>query len=147
MHYDNPNFLVVRTREMVGAFSASALSTAFAGTTLKVYTKCAVLGVTFITASGGSVGGVNTIAVARIDASGTASIFQKQSCTIQKTTSAAGDVFDISLTTPMTLSSIKEMAALAVGGVTLADLGGVLSDVIWRYRLLPKATEKIETQG
>jgi hypothetical protein len=99
-----------------------------------------------VTGSGGSVGGNNTIAVCRVDATGTSSIFQAQTCTIQKTTSAAGDVFDISLTTPMTLSSIKEMAALAMGAATLADKGGVLSDVIWRYRLLPKLTEKIETQ-
>ena len=147
MHYDNPNFLVVREHFATGTFSASAASTSFIGTTLKVYTKSAVLGVTFVMVSGGSVGGVNTIAVARIvGAETTASIFQKQSCTIQKTTSAAGDVFDISLTSPMTLTSTKDRAALATGGATLADMGGVISDVIWRYRILPKLTEKIETQ-
>ena len=124
MHYDNPNFLIVRQHAASGTFSASAASTAFVGTTLKVYTKAAVLGVTFVMASCGSAGGDNTIAVARI-ASGetTASIFQAQTCTIQKTTSAAGDVFDISLTTPMTLTTVKDKAVLAAGAATLADKG------------------------
>ncbi len=147
MHYDNPNFLVIRQQAAAGALSATAASTAFVGTTLRVYTKAAVLGVTIVMGSGASVGGNNTLAICRIVGTGTtASIFQAQTCTISKTTSAAGEVFDISLTTPMTLGSIGDKAVVAAGAATLADVGGVISDVIWRYRILPKLTEKNETQ-
>ena len=139
MQYDNPSYLIMREKHIgAGTYSASAAGTAFNGTTLKTYSKMLVLGALAVVASGASVGSTvaKTLGIGRIQPSGTLSNFQKFSCTISATTSAAADQFDLSLTTPMTIASFGEVAVIVASSATAADHGCVLSDVVWRYCLI-----------
>ena len=139
--YDDPSYLCVRTERTVGAFSASVAGTAFAGSTLQSYTKMAIVGAQIVVGSGGSVAGTRTLAISRLGASGTLSIFQNFSCTLQATTSAAGQVFDFSLTSPATLESVGVAGVISASSATAADAGCVLRQIIWRYKILPYSVE------
>jgi hypothetical protein len=129
----------MRTERTAGAFSMSAAGTAFAGTTLKTYTKFCAHGVMVKLTSGGSVGETipKTLGVARIGAAGTASIFQKFTCTLQAGGSALGQVFDLSLSSPATVASYGESIVVIGSSATIADHGCVVGEVIWRYKILP----------
>jgi hypothetical protein len=114
--------------------SVSAVGTAFINSTLKVYSKALVLGCTVLVASGASVGGAVTLGISRGGSS--AQVF---SIVVSATTSCAGDVHDLSLTTGLTLTSISEFVTVDLEtALTLADRGLVLQDIIWRYRMLPQ---------
>lgn len=136
--YDHPDFLITRTKWIgPGTYSMSAAGTAFAGTTLKSYTKFAVLGAQIIIVSGGSVGGTTTIGISRLGASGTASSFQNTAATVSAGASALNTKVDISCSSDCTLASFGTGAVIVGSSKTIADFGCVVSDVIWRYRLLP----------
>lgn len=137
MQFDHPNFLIIRERQLAGTISTAAATSAYIGSSLKVRDKCVILGATVRVGSGGSAAGTQTLAIAKIDTGGTIlSTYQKLSLTSSAGASAAGDVYDISMTTPFTVSSIGEAAAIT-GNAASLDKIVVLSDVIWRYRILP----------
>lgn len=130
--YDHPEFTVVREVALSGNISCAAATSAFVGSSLKVRTKAIVLGCTFRVGSAGSATGSNSFKIARIDTSGTISNMQ----VLTLTAPVAGQVIDISMTSGFTVTSMGEAAAL-VGNAASADKIPVLSDIIWRYRLLP----------
>lgn len=132
-NYDHPNFLIIREKSLSGAISAAGVGSAYVGSSLKVAQKALVLGVTFRVGSAGSAIATNSIKVARVDLAGTQSAMQ-----VYTFGASAGmtDVYDISLTTGFTVHSLGEAAALN-GNAASLDKVVVLSDVIWRYRLLP----------
>lgn len=132
MDYSHPEFLIVRDGVLSGNISCAAATSAFVGSSLKVRTKAIVLGCTFRVGSAGSAAGSNSFKIARIDTSGTISNMQTKTLTAP----VAGDVIDMSLTSGFTVHSLGEAAAL-VGNAASADKIPVLSDVIWRYRILP----------
>lgn len=137
MQFDHPNFLVIRERALAGTISTAAVTSAYIGSTLKVRDKCVVLGATVIVGSGGSAAGTQTLAIALVAAGGTIlSTKQALSLTSSAGASAADDVHDISMTTPFTLASIGD-AAVITGNAASLDKCVVLSDIIWRYRILP----------
>lgn len=133
MQIDHPNFLVIRQQHLSGAISCAAATSAFVGSSLKVYTKAVVLGCTFRVGSAGSASGSNSFKIARIDTAGTISNLQ----VLTLTAPVAGDVIDMSMTTGFTVHSLGEAAAL-VGNAASADKIPVLSDVVWRYRMIPQ---------
>lgn len=139
--YDHPDYLIIREAHKSGTMSMTAAGTALVGSTLKSYTKFEVLGATVVIGSGASVGSATpkTLGIGRLGAAGTMSSFQKFTVTISATSSAAGQVFDLSLSTPATVPSTGESVIVYGSSATIADHGCVLSDVIWRYRILPFA--------
>lgn len=135
--YDHPDNALMREVHLDGPMSASAAETAFVGSTLRSYTKAGIVGVTFKIASGGSISNNGTIEVCKLNPDGTVlTAHQKQTCAIQATT-AAPTVYDVSLTTPLTLTSFQEAVVLKAPAGTIADKGCVLGDIVWRYKLLP----------
>ncbi len=130
--FDHPSFLVIRDRQLSGAISAAGVASAYVGSSLKVYTKALILGATIRVGSAGSAAATNSIKVARIGTSATISNIQVYTTA---TAPVAGDVYDISLTTPFTVHSLGEAAAI-VGNAASLDKVCVLSDVIWRYRII-----------
>ena len=145
-NYDHPNFLVIRDKHLSGAISAAGLGSAYVGSSLKVYTKALILGCTVRVGSGGSAAGTNSLKVARIGEAGTISNMQVSTITTSAGASAAGDVWDISLTAGFTVHSLGEAAAV-VGVAASLDKVFVLSDVVWRYRLLPDNFPTNSNQG
>ena len=140
--YDNPNFLIIRTSPPTtgtnSAISCAAVTSEYLGSTLKVYNKCAILGVSFQVESGaGSAVGTNSISVSRILAGGANSIWKTHTLTTSLGASMAGDVIDISLASAMTLSSLGDVAQLW-GNAASVHKCVVLKNIIWRYRLLPQ---------
>lgn len=145
-NYDHPNFLVIRERALSGAISTAGLGSAYVGSSLKVAQKAIVLGVTLRVGSGGSAAGTNSIKISRVGEQGTQSTFQVATTPMSAGASAAGDVIDISLTSLLTLNSLGEAAAVANVAASL-DKCAVLSDVVWRYRLLPVEFAPNNNQG
>ena len=142
--YDNPNFLVVRfstpTNETGanGSLSAAAVASEYAGSTLKVYQKAAVLGVTFQVQSGPqSAVGTNSISISRILSGGANSVWGTKTLVTSLGASMAGDVVDISLASAMTLSSIGDIAQIWANAASAHKLV-LIKNVLWRYRLLPQ---------
>lgn len=133
--YDHPEFSVIREKHYAAAMSVSAVGTAYAGSTLRVYTKCAVVGVWYRVGSGGSASGTNSLIVGRVQAAGTFSTYQVATTPMSAGASAAGDASYISLSSPMTLVSAGEWAALGCNAASV-DKCAVMSDIIWRYRVL-----------
>lgn len=145
--FDHPNFLVIRERVLSAAISTAAVTSCYVGSTLKIRDKCVVLGATMRVGSGGSAAGTQTLAICKIASLGTIlSTKQVLSLTSSAGASALNDVYEISMTTPFTLASIGEMAAIS-GNAASVDKCVVLSDVIWRYRLLPVALPKNANMG
>jgi len=135
--FDHPNFLVIRERCLSGTISTAAATSTYIGSTLKIRDKCVVLGATCRVGSGGSAAGTQTLAIVKLDSLGTIlSTKQVHSLTSSAGASALNDVYDISLASPFTLASIGEMAGIT-GNAASLDKIVVLSDVIWRYRVLP----------
>jgi hypothetical protein len=142
--YDNPNFLVVRFSTPVnetganGSLSAAAVSSEYAGSTLKVYQKAAILGCSFQVQSGaGSAVGTNSISISRIISGGANSIWGTKTLVTSLGASMANDVVDISLASAMTLSSIGDIAQLWAVAASVHKCV-VIKNVVWRYRLLPQ---------
>lgn len=137
MEYDNVNFLIIRERALAGTISTAAATSTYIGSSLKVRDKCVVLGATVRVGSGGSAAGTQTLAIVKTDVLGTIlTTWQKYSLTSSAGASALADVYDISLSSPFTLESIG-VAAGITGNAASLDKIVVLSDIIWRYRMLP----------
>lgn len=133
--YDHPNFLIIRERQLGRddmGISSGSVGQAYSGSTLRTYQKAEVIGVTIVLASGGSAQGSNSLKVQRN------ALTNWQVLTYQASAdaSAAGDVVDISLTSPMTLTSVGDFACLE-GNAASLDKVNVIRHVIWRYRILP----------
>ena len=134
--YDDPNFLIMRHEHLATLTSSSAAAqTVFTSSTMKVWTKAIVLGCQFMIHSGPSAASTTTISIRR----GT-SIAQNFVSAVSATASANGDVWDLSLTTGLTLLSAGEICTLAsnLTSNSVADKLFTISDIIWRYRLLPQ---------
>lgn len=102
--------------------------------------RCVVLGVTVIGASGGSVGGTVSLKIARLIAGGAESLMTGKSINASKTTSFLGNVEQILCTqNPITLESFGDCVYLVAESSTLADKCANLTNICWRYRLLPSA--------
>ena len=132
--YDHPDYAVTRYKNVHGALSASAASTAFIGSTLGVFEKCMVYGLSFLVASVGSAPGAETCFIRR-----STSALQSFICTI----AAAGNIFDLSLTSAWTMHSVGECFSLCIGSGTLADKGFVIGTLAWRYRLIPGSPDPV----
>lgn len=135
MSYDNSNFTLIREKHIQGAISTAAIGSGYASATLRSFTKALVLGVTFRVGSGGSAAGSNSFEVSRMNALGTVSTHQVLTTIVSAGASAAGDIFDMSLTTAMTIHSFGE-AAILEGTAASLDKIPVLSDIVWRYRFM-----------
>lgn len=140
--YSHPNFLVIhqshRLRpDTASGFSVPSVNTVYVGSTLRCFTKAVVTGVTFRVASGGSASGTNSFSVVLMDTGGTVlSARNVTTVAVSAGASAIGDVIDISLTDALTLTSMGQSAGLRTNAASL-DKAAVLSDIIWRFRLLP----------
>ena len=131
--YDNPNFLIIRDHHIHGStISAPSLGDEYIGSTLKVYNKSVVLGVTFQFQSAGSAAATQSIAITRCGTGGTNSDWQ-----VLVTSSSAGLVVDISLASALTIHSLGEGAALRPSAASL-DKIGTIKNIVWRYRMLPQ---------
>jgi hypothetical protein len=150
MAYNDPNYTVVHALplgEMLAATAysvpASASMYACGGRTSQFRTRdrCVVLGVTVIGGSGGSVGGTVSLKIARLIAGGSESLMTGNSINASKTSSFLGNVEDIACSlNPITLESFGDSVYLTAESSTLADKCANLTNIIWRYRLLPKST-------
>ena len=106
--------------------------------------RCVVLGVAVIGASGGSVGGTVSLKIARLIAGGTQSLMTGKSVNASATTSFLGNVEQISCTTnPITLESFGDQVYLVAESSTLADKCANLTNIVWRYRLLPQTSADV----
>jgi len=138
--YDHANYVVIREKHITATgISAAAAGSEYVTTTFRVRNSSVVVGCAFRIGSGGSAAGTNSISVARINAAGTRSTWQ--TLTFAGSAGASGasagrNTFDISLISAMTLTSIGD-AAVLLGNAASTDKMVVLSDVIWRYRVLP----------
>lgn len=100
--------------------------------------RCVVLGVTVIGASGGSVGGTVSLKIARLIAGGSESLQTAKSINASKTSSFLNNVEELSCSlNPITLESFGDSVYLTAESSTLADKCANLTNIIWRYRLLP----------
>ena len=140
--YDHPNHVVIREKHVTGALSTGAVNSGYVGSTLRTRNKSVVVGCAFRVQSGGSAAGSNSFKVQRLNAAGTTSAWQALTTISSAGASAAGDVYDMSLVSGMTIHSIGEGAELA-GNAASLDKIPVLSDVIWRYRVLPGGDDAI----
>ena len=150
MAYNDPQYLVVQQQQLgemaaATAFSVPAAASMYAvgGRTSQFRTRdrCVILGVTVIGASGGSVGGTVSLKIARLVAGGAESLMTGKSIMASKTTSFLGNVEEIACSlNPITLESIGDCVYLTAESSTLADKCANLTNIIWRFRLLPRTT-------
>ena len=137
--YDHPQYTVIREKHLTGAIScAGGVPTAFVSSTMRASMKAVITGCSFRVGSGGSAAGTNSISIARIGAGG---VSVWQTLTVNMSAGASGasagrNTFDISLVSAMTIASIGEGAILQ-GQAASLDKVAVLSDIVWRYRILP----------
>jgi hypothetical protein len=141
--YDHPNHVVIRDKHVTGALSvATAVDSAYVGTTLRSRNKAVIVGVAFRVGSGGSAAGSNSFKLSRINAAGTVSTWQVLTQLVSAGASAAGETYDISLVSGLTVHSLGEGAVL-IGQAASLDKIPVLSDVVWRYRILPGGDDEV----
>jgi len=133
-------FIVVREKHITGAFSvATAVNSAFVGSTMRSSLKCVITGAAFRIGSGGSAAGTNSTQISRINAGGTVSVWQVLTQLFSAGASGASagkNTWDMSLASVMTLASIGE-AGVLIGQAASLDKIPVLSDIVWRYKVLP----------
>lgn len=150
MSYNDPNFTTIKDfalGEMAAAtgYSVAASASHYAvggrASYFRTRDRAVVLGVTVIGASGGSVGGTVSLKIARLIAGGSESLMTAKSINASKTSSFLGNVEDIACSlNPITLESFGDAVYLTAESSTLADKCANLTNIIWRYRLLPKST-------
>lgn len=141
--YDAPNHVVIRDKHITGALSvATAVDSAFVGTTLRTRNKAVIIGCAFRVGSGGSAAGSNSFKVSRINTNGVVSTWQVLTQLISAGASALGKTYDISLVSALTVNSLAEGAVL-IGQAASLDKIPVLSDVVWRYRILPGGDDEV----
>jgi hypothetical protein len=150
MAYSDPNYTTVHHHplgEMLAATGYSVPATASmyscGGRTsgFRTRDRAVILGVTVIGGSGGSVGGTVSLKIARLVLAGAESLMTGKSIMASKTSSFLGNVEDIACSlNPITLESFGDVVYLTAESSTLADKCANLTNIIWRYRLLPKTT-------
>ena len=141
--YDHPNHVVIRDKHITAAgISATAVQSGYIGSTLRTRNKAVVVGCAFRVGSGGSAAGTNSIAIARILAGGSKSSWQVSTIAMSAGASAAGDVYDISLVSAMTIASLGDCALLRPNAASI-DKVAVLTDIVWRYRILPGGDDEL----
>ena len=153
MSYEDPKYNVILSHQNGEMLAATAYSVAATASLYAVggrianfrsRDRCVVLGVTVIGASGGSVGGTVSLKIARFVAGAAESLMTAKSITASKTTSFLGRVTDIACSlNPITLESFGDQVYLTAESSTLADKCANLTNIIWRYRLLPLSTADI----
>lgn len=147
MAYNDSNFTTVHKESAGEMLAATAYSVAGSGSgyatggrfaAFRTRDRCVVLGVTVIGASGGSVGGTVSLKIARKVAGGNESLMTAKSINASKTTSFLGRVFDFQCSlNAITLESFGDQVYLTAESSTLADKCANLTNILWRYRLLP----------
>ena len=141
--YDHPNHVVIRDKHVTAAgISAGAVQSGYIGSTLRTRNKAVVVGCAFRVGSGGSAAGSNSIAIARVLAGGSKSSWQVLTIAMSAGASAAGDCYDISLVSAMTIASLGDCALLRPNAASL-DKVAVLTDIVWRYRILPGGDDEV----
>jgi len=144
--YDHPEYTVIREKHITGALSvATAVNSAYAGSTMRSSMKCVITGIGFRIGSGGSAAGSNSMQVSRVNGAGTVSTWQVMTQIFSAGASGASfgkNTWDISLASAMTLASIGE-AAVLIGQAASLDKIPVLSDIVWRYRILYQGDSEI----
>jgi hypothetical protein len=153
MAYSDPKYDVILSQplgEMLAAtgYSVPATASMYAcgGRTSQFRSRdrCVVLGVTVVGGSGGSVGGTVSLKIARLIAGGSESLMTAKSITASKTSSFLGNVEDLACSlNPITLESFGDSVYLTAESTTLADKCANLTNIVWRYRLLPKTTADV----
>ena len=153
MAYNDPVYTVVKEftlGEMVSSsgYSVAATASHYAvggrSSAFRTRDRCVVLGVTVIGASGGSVGGTVSLKIARFVLGAAESLMTGKSINASKTTSFLGNVEEIVCSTnPITLESFGDQVYLTAESSTLADKCANLSNIVWRYRLLPKTAADV----
>lgn len=154
MSYTDPKYNTIQyfqLGEMLAAtgYSVAATASMYAvgGRTsqFRCRDRCVVLGVTVVGGSGGSVGGTVSLKIARLIAGGSESLMTAKSINASKTSSFLGDVFDIACSlNPITLESFGDSVYLTAESSTLADKCANLTNIVYRFRLLPKTSADIE---
>lgn len=150
MAYTDPKYDVIQAYRLGEMIASSAYSVGATGShyatggrsnAFRCRDRAVVLGVTVIGASGGSVGGTVSLKIARFIAGAAESLMTAKSINASKTTSFLGNVEDLACSlNPITLESFGDQVYLTAESTTLADKCANLTNIIWRYRLLPKAT-------
>lgn len=150
MAYNDPIYTVVQSYllgEMLAATgysvggSASHYAVGGRRSDFRSRDRCVILGVTVVGASGGSVGGTVSLKIARVVSGGSESLMTAKSINASKTTSFLGNVEDLACSlNPITLESFGDVVYLTAESSTLADKCANLTNIVWRYRLLPKAS-------
>ena len=153
MAYNDPVYTVVKEFTLGEMISSSGYSVAGSGShyavggrssAFRTRDRCVVLGVAVIGASGGSVGGTVSLKIARLIAGGAQSLMTGKSVNASATTSFLGNVEQISCTTnPITLESFGDQVYLVAESSTLADKCANLTNIVWRYRLLPQTAADV----
>lgn len=153
MAYNDPVYTVVKEFQLGEMVSSSGYSVAGTGShyavggrssAFRTRDRCVVLGVSVIGASGGSVGGTVSLKIARLIAGGSQSLMTAKSINASATTSFLGNVEEIVCSTnPITLESMGDQVYLVAECQTLADKCANLTNIIWRYRLLPKTDSDV----
>lgn len=150
MGYSDSNYTTVKEMQLGEMIASSAYSVGGSGSHYAVggrssyfrtRDRAVILGCAVIGASGGSVGGTVSLKIARLVSGGSQSLMTAKSINASKTTSFLGRVFDFACSlNPITLESYGDAVYLVAESSTLADKCANLTNVIWRYRLLPKQT-------
>lgn len=154
MAYTDPKYNTIQYYNLGDMAAATAYSVAGTGSHYAVggrnsYFRCkdraVVLGVTVIGASGGSVGGTVSLKIARLVAGGAESLMTAKSINASKTTSFLGNVEELACSAnPVTVESFGDIVYLTAESSTLADKCANLTNIVWRFRLLPKTSADIE---
>jgi hypothetical protein len=142
MNYDNPTYLVLREalkEPHAGAITAAAATGGLVGSTFRSFAKCVVFGVAAICSAAGS-GGTGKIVVARLQ--GVGNTVSLTTYTLSNATLAANAQTSMVFTAPITLASYGD-AILLHGSASAATDIAELGAVIWRYRLLPDASDNL----
>jgi len=153
MAYNDPKFTVVHNHVVGETPVASAYSVPATASLYKVegrssHFRCrdraVVLGVTVIGASGGSSGGTVSLKIARLVLGGSESLMTAKSINASAGASFLGNVEELTCSlNPITLESFGDCVYLTAESSTLADKCANLTNIVWRYRLLPKSTADI----
>lgn len=153
MAYNDPSYTVVKEFQLGQMIASSAYSVGGSGShyavggrssAFRTRDRCVILGVTVIGASGGSVGGTVSLKIARVVAGGNESLMTGKSVNASLTASFLNNVEEIVCSTnPITLESFGDQVYLTCESSTIADKCANLTNIIWRYRLLPKTAADV----
>lgn len=153
MAYTDPKYDAILSYQLGEMISSSAYSVAATASMYAVggrtsqfrcRDRCVVLGVTVVGASGGSVGGTVSLKIARLISGGSESLMTAKSINASKTTSFLGNVEELACSTnPVTLESFGDSVYLTAETPSLGDKCANLTNIIWRYRLLPRTAADV----